>query len=211
MRRPALGRRGHAGNSEQLQPRKRPSFRRTNRCALLRFWRPSYCCAFESPPTVELNGLLLLCFFWYVCASCASICCALVRSGAHFACLCSSYCKLACPATTAQLLPQPSYCHSKATTAQLQPQPSYCHSPATVERNGLLFSVFHINPHIKQHLMFVSVYMLMDAHALSDSLSLSLSHTHTQHTGIGTGSVVAGMLGELSKRFSVQGRLNTIE
>ncbi len=50
--------------------------------------------------------------------------------------------------------------------------------------------------------------MLMHAHALSLSLSLSLSHTHT---GIGTGSVVAGMLGELSKRFSVQGPLNTIE
>jgi hypothetical protein len=53
--------------------------------------------------------------------------------------------------------------------------------PPTVERNGLLFSVFHINPHIKQNLIFVSVYMLMDAHALSNSLSffLSLSLTHT--------------------------------
>jgi hypothetical protein len=49
----------------------------------------------------------------------------------------------------------------------------------------------------------------VDADALTLSLSLSLSRTH--NAGIGTGSVVTGMLGELSKRFSVQGRLNTIE
>jgi hypothetical protein len=82
---------------------------------------------------------------------------------------------------------------------------------APVERSRH-FSLFPISILIlisKQNLICVCVCMLVDADALTLSLSLSLSRTH--NAGIGTGSVVTGMLGELSKRFSVQGRLNTIE
>ncbi len=179
MRRLALGRGGHTRNSERAQPRKFPSFRRTNRCALLRFSRAQllynalvYISHSNPNPHIKQN---LMC----VCV------CMLTDAHALTLFLCLTH------AHTTQVLVLGAWwqvCLASSANASLCKVDSIRLNTKIEIFCSVFKSVKPPQNETTRHALFLSLLSLFSvslALSLSRSISLSLTHTHT-HTHTNT-------------------------